>query len=176
MAGRNAHQAVVHGCTHGRTQGHAEGPAKEHRIRRRAGGQGDAVEEQHDLRTFTQHRCAHDQGQGHQRALSRYHVLAQRIHFLRHVASFPRHPDVMASEHEHRHCHDRGVEQLLASAGHGIGDRFCEQCHQPGADDAADNAAAHPQASAWHAAGCAQHDAEHQSGFNDFTKNDDECG
>ena len=35
--------------------------------------------------------------------------------------------------------------------------------------------AAYPKASAWHATRCSQNDTDHQSGFNNFTKYDNQC-
>ena len=71
-------------------------------------------------------------------------VAPQRLHFLRDVAAFARHPDIVAGQHADGDGHDGGVKHFLPSAFHQVGNCIGEDRDQASPGDAAQHAAADP--------------------------------
>ena len=63
---------------------------------------GDAVEEQHDLGAFAQHRKPDDEREYIERPRAGAHVVADGAHVTGNLRAVPLHPDRVPREHQHR--------------------------------------------------------------------------
>ena len=93
----------------------------------------------------------------------------------RHLLAVARHPEIVPHQHDHRRAEHARIEQFLARAFEGIGDRLREQRDHAGAQHPQADAESDPGASIGHTAGRREHDADDQAGFDGFPENDDEC-
>ncbi len=132
---RNGEQAEIGQAGNRRAGGNAEQAAGEQR-RPGSAGKDDAVEEQHDLRAFAQHRHAAHDRQRDQRAAALGNRLADALHFRGEFATVTGHPGIVPGQHDHGDEQDRGVEQFLPVALEQVGDGAGEGGNHAGAGDA----------------------------------------
>ena len=86
------------------------------------------------------------------------------------------HPDIMPGEHRDRDAEDQSVEQLLPHAGKSFRHFSDEDRDKARADEAPKDSARDPLAAAGHSFRRRHHDADDNSGFDDFAKNNDQGG
>ena len=137
---------------------------------------GDAVEKQHHLGAFAQHRDRHHDGERQQRFGAGGNRLAGRAQLGDKLAAVPRHPDIVPGQHQHREAENAGVEHFLAAAAEQFGQAAGEQRHQAGAEYAGGDAAGDPVTAPHHSRGHSHDDADDQAGLENLAKDDQQRG
>ena len=169
---RDPQQPAIQHRAGRRPGGQAERGPAEHGAQADMPGRGDAIDEQHRLRAFAQHRRAGHHRKRGERPASLHHRLAQRARRAGHLPAVPGHPDVVPAQHPHGEQQDGAGEQLLPGAGEGVGDGSGERRHQGRAQQAAGDPGGDPGAAPPHADRGGHHDSDDQGGFQHLAEHD----
>ena len=170
MARRNFHQTHEHHVGESAAERDAEQPAEQKAAKSRFARRRNTVKEQHDFRTFAQDGDGDDNGQRHQGLGAFSDLPTDMAQIGGHFAAVAGHPDVVPGQHDHGEREDARVEDFLAEASQGVGQRAGKDGDQRRPDQASCDAAGDPEAPARNATRHSEDDADDQAGLDHFTK------